>query len=335
MINDKVVPGDSTRLSMKADKRAGELIVTRPPPGSAPEVQWRDRATGAPIWQRMVFPGDISFRRIMTPNANDRVYELRFVASGARTFFFMQDADAVKDGDRVRDLLAAVENPTTFAQAQDRAAALVRAGEEGTGSALNMGGVLSAARGGARPVEFDLSSILGGMAPSPANVSGFTGAASSGLAASAPPPLLPGSGAPSALTPAAAAAAGGAAAPQPPPSAVAADNGSMPNLVGDEEMDEELRMAIALSMVDDEVKASTGGGAGAGSSSSSAGASSGGAAGGGGGAAAPPPSEQGSSSSSSSSSSSGSTAAAPPASSGNPDTGGGGGASEQPDKPPQ
>ena len=116
-MSDKGVPGDMNALALKADKRAGELVVTRPQPGQAPSIQWRDRATGAALWERMVFPGDITFRRIVSPSPVDRVYELCFVGSRARTFFYLQEPDAAGDADRVRALLGAVDNPAGAAAA--------------------------------------------------------------------------------------------------------------------------------------------------------------------------------------------------------------------------
>ena len=167
------VVGDSTKIRLKADKRGGELLVTRPnaAEGGMVNLQWKDRATGNPVVNKPVFPGDISFRRIRTPNAKDRVYELQYVQRADRTFFYMQEGDEAGDEGRVIQLLAAVENPTEALkalQATEAAAAgsasggpgmpgLVGAGEEGMGSALNFSGM----SGGSAPASFDLSSILG------------------------------------------------------------------------------------------------------------------------------------------------------------------------------
>jgi hypothetical protein len=38
-----------------------------------------------------VFPGDIEFRRIATPQATDRIYELMFTQGGRREFFWSQE----------------------------------------------------------------------------------------------------------------------------------------------------------------------------------------------------------------------------------------------------
>jgi hypothetical protein len=60
-----------------------ELVLTRDGEGMV-HAQWRDRATGDVAFDTVVFPGDVTLRRVRTPAAKDRVYELRYVAGAAR-----------------------------------------------------------------------------------------------------------------------------------------------------------------------------------------------------------------------------------------------------------
>jgi hypothetical protein len=59
-------PGGSS-TSLKADKRRGELLLKRDQDGML-HVQWADRAGGNLGFDRPVFPGDVTLKRIQTPN---------------------------------------------------------------------------------------------------------------------------------------------------------------------------------------------------------------------------------------------------------------------------
>jgi Proteasome complex subunit Rpn13 ubiquitin receptor len=94
LINSENIPGDSTKLRMRADPRKGELRLMRSFDGVL-TLEWRDRTTGNPIHSWMVFPGDITFRRVKTGRESDRVYGLQFTAAGdsRRFFFWMQKGE--------------------------------------------------------------------------------------------------------------------------------------------------------------------------------------------------------------------------------------------------
>ena len=117
-------------------------------------VQWRDRTTGDLGLDIMVFPNDLTFRRITTPGgAKDRVYELRLrEGTRQRHFFWLQEPSAAEDDARVAGFLRAVNEPDVVAR--ERAAAAPGGG----GAAPSV-----APAGGMTPAE--LERLLAGMAP--------------------------------------------------------------------------------------------------------------------------------------------------------------------------
>lgn len=104
--------GVGGRVRLAADKRKGELLVARDGEGMV-HVQWRDRATGALAFDRVVFPGDVTFKRIASPGgAKDCIVELRYVAGAQQRFFFwLQEPKADGNALRVTEFLSAIDNP--------------------------------------------------------------------------------------------------------------------------------------------------------------------------------------------------------------------------------
>ena len=51
-------------------------------PDGMVNIQWRDRSTNALGFDRPVFPDDVTFKRVKTGDGKDRVYELKYKASG-------------------------------------------------------------------------------------------------------------------------------------------------------------------------------------------------------------------------------------------------------------
>ena len=60
-------PGGAPGVSLKADKRKGELILKRDPDGLL-HVQWVDRVNGNLGFDYPVFEGDVTLKRIQAPN---------------------------------------------------------------------------------------------------------------------------------------------------------------------------------------------------------------------------------------------------------------------------
>lgn len=87
MMHSDTVPGNKLRLA--PDNRKGQLAVQHDNEGMV-HVKWTDRSTGSVGLDRVVFPHDITFKRIRTGKDTDRVYELKYTANNNRFFFWMQ-----------------------------------------------------------------------------------------------------------------------------------------------------------------------------------------------------------------------------------------------------
>ena len=133
-------PGRSGCLRLAADKRRGEVVLTRDGEGMT-HVQWLDRATRDVGFDRIVFPGDATFRRIKTPaDDKNRVYELMYVAGQRqRYFFWLQEPDANTDGEKISKFLAAIEDPSAAAAAATVGTTGAGAGASVLGGASGLG----------------------------------------------------------------------------------------------------------------------------------------------------------------------------------------------------
>jgi len=80
----------TNKLRIAPDPRKGLLQVQRQPDDGMIHIQWLDRSTGGMGLDRMVFPQEVSFKRIRTGKDTDRVYELKYIANNNRFFFWMQ-----------------------------------------------------------------------------------------------------------------------------------------------------------------------------------------------------------------------------------------------------
>lgn len=188
LINSDAIPGDSTKLRMRADPRKGELRLMRSFDGVL-TLEWRDRTTGNPIHSWMVFPGDISFKRIKTGRDGDRVFELKFTAAGdnRRFFFWMQKGEAAaasaaptegasasaagassalqEDIDNAKKLLELINNPQAAQQAANANAAAGSGGTAGgrAGGRGAAGGGAGGAVGGGALTQEQLAAMLSAM----------------------------------------------------------------------------------------------------------------------------------------------------------------------------
>lgn len=111
MVNHEPVRG-TNKVRMTADTRKGSLSVGRDPNDSSVHITWTDRATGAKGLDLMVFPNDVTFKRISTGNNNDRVYELKYKETGSRAYYFwMQTFKSDEDEANARKCLQSIDNP--------------------------------------------------------------------------------------------------------------------------------------------------------------------------------------------------------------------------------
>ena len=252
----------SNKLRVAADPRKGSLSVSRQPDGMV-HIQWRDRSTGALGFDRPVFPDDVTFKRIKSPDVKDRIYELKYKASGdaptaQRWFFWMQESKPEDDEENVKKFLNSIDNPPAEGSDNGGAGGGVGGGEEevmsmlqGMGIGRTGGGAGGGAGGGGtgtRPgrqmvntqaVEAALAQL--GVMPSPLSPPiGGTASSLSSTNLLQPNFTTPAAGtATSSSVPASATAASGV----PPSSEAQAE---------DEEMDPELAEALRLSLAEAE-----------------------------------------------------------------------------------
>ena len=245
----------SNKLRIAADPRKGILSVSRQPDGMI-HIQWRDRSTGALGFDRPAFPDDVTFKRIKTPDVKDRVYELKYKASGdsptaQRWFFWMQESKPEEDEENIKKFINSIDNPP-MESAAGSGGGIGGGGEEEVmsmlqGMGIGRGGAGGGAGGGAttgsRParqlvntqaVEAALAQL--GMMPSPLSP---PSSAAAPTTSSIPQPNF--------ATP-----AGSSLSSSVPASATAAASGVQAE---DEEMDPDLAEALRLSMVDADIAA--------------------------------------------------------------------------------
>lgn len=283
MVNHEPIRG-TNKVRMTADTRKGSLSVGRDPADSSVHISWTDRATGSKGLDLMVFPNDVTFKRINTGNNNDRVYELKYKETGSRAYYFwMQNFKPDEDEANARKFLQSIDNPPT----DGLAGSGVSGGEAGSANPL-----LSAlARGSARPggattstpglapdmLAAALRQMGVPMAPSPAGPAPGTVAPAAAAATPAAPPNAPARAAvPDSAVQAGLAGSGmstgseavppmatldpGARPSQGPPSGISQTGAGDLGIALDDIEDEELREAIRLSMM--EGQNNGGGGAG-------------------------------------------------------------------------
>ena len=91
------------RFRVEADDRRGLVLLEKGPDGAI-HLIWKDRQTLQVVDDLLVFPGDQTLDRVDTGRPEDRIYLLTFQTSATRRFFFwMQEPDASKDEERVKE----------------------------------------------------------------------------------------------------------------------------------------------------------------------------------------------------------------------------------------
>ena len=86
--------GANGKFTCTPDTRKGAISLVLQ--DSILHFQWKDRARGTKEDDRMLFPGDATFKKVNTGRPTDRVYVLKFI-SGLSLMFWMQDKGAEKD----------------------------------------------------------------------------------------------------------------------------------------------------------------------------------------------------------------------------------------------
>jgi hypothetical protein len=80
------------------DKRRGTISLEKSNDGLI-HFKWTDRSSGNTEDNRIVFPGEINFKRCRTGRENDRVYMLKFQGGQQPLMFWMQEKLSEKDAE--------------------------------------------------------------------------------------------------------------------------------------------------------------------------------------------------------------------------------------------
>jgi hypothetical protein len=70
--------------------RKGKISLERDNNDGLLHFKWSERNSDHAEDDMIVFPGDIAFKRVTTPNAADRIYLLKISSSRSRKMFWMQ-----------------------------------------------------------------------------------------------------------------------------------------------------------------------------------------------------------------------------------------------------
>jgi 26S proteasome regulatory subunit N13 len=91
-------------------KKRGKIELCKGTDGML-HLRWLDRANGRVEDDRLVFPGELTFKKCKTGRENDRVYVLKFGTGSTPMLFWMQDKSAEKDNENVSKLNEYANNP--------------------------------------------------------------------------------------------------------------------------------------------------------------------------------------------------------------------------------
>ena len=121
------IPSGS-KFRVEADPRKGTVSLLKGSDGTVHFV-WKDRTTLQIEGDLLMSPGDQKLVKIETGRPNDRVYLLTFESAvNQRHFFWMQEPDASKDEERIREFNDIMNGRQ--GQARGGAAAVQKAKEE-------------------------------------------------------------------------------------------------------------------------------------------------------------------------------------------------------------
>jgi hypothetical protein len=159
------------RFRVEADDRRGLLSLEKGQDGAI-HFLWKDRQTMQAVDDFLVFPGDQTLEKVDTGRPEDRIYLLTFKTSADRRFFFwMQEPDATKDEERVKDFNRFMNDVAATAPPPS-------GGLRGLLSTTGSGALSSAAGGSSAAAPIvgldELSNILSGLGytPSEADAAG-------------------------------------------------------------------------------------------------------------------------------------------------------------------
>ena len=177
-------PNSAGKFNCTADKRKGTVSLVSTP-DSLLHFRWTDRTSGNVEDDRIIFPGDATFKSVKTGRDDDRVFLLKLNSGGPNFMYWMQEKTSEKDKENVDRLNDLMTNPS----AVQAAVAEANAAAAASGPAGGVPGLGPEAwaqlMGLNQPPGSDTS---GAAAAAPAPAGAPAPAAPSSSSADAPPP---------------------------------------------------------------------------------------------------------------------------------------------------
>ncbi len=124
-----------------ADKRRGQLDLVKTNDNLL-HFRWTDRSSGAIEDDRILFPGEITFKKVKTGKDSDRVYMIKYSSGTEPMMFWMQEKANDKDVDNCTKFNDYANNPeavTAAANAASSTASGVRGADDDTASVGSAG----------------------------------------------------------------------------------------------------------------------------------------------------------------------------------------------------
>ena len=115
------------KFTVTPDKRRGTLSLSKSTDGLT-HLRWTDRSSGIREDHRIVFPDEVSFKKIKAGREIDRVYLLKFARSQQSLMIWMQEKCSDKDAENASKINEYSNNPA----AADAVVAAVNAATAGT-----------------------------------------------------------------------------------------------------------------------------------------------------------------------------------------------------------
>mmetsp|Transcript_11641 Transcript_11641/g.19508 ORF Transcript_11641/g.19508 Transcript_11641/m.19508 type:complete len:316 (+) Transcript_11641:99-1046(+) len=199
------------KFQVTADPRRGSVSLMKGSDGLV-HFKWTNSLSNSVEDDRIVFPGEYTFKKVKTDRPDDRVYLLKYQGGSQRLMFWLQDKSTEKDEEVIKKMNECLLNPNaamTAAATAAGAGGAAGAGAGGSGSGvvspdewMQMIGLNPAAGGGAAPAippssssatapppapfgNLDLGSILSTLAANNASAPAAAGTTSVGTAAPA------------------------------------------------------------------------------------------------------------------------------------------------------
>ena len=127
-----VGPNADGKFQCSADKRKGSITLVSTP-DQLLHFRWTDRTSGQVEDDRIIFPGDATFKSVNTGKDEERVFVLKMSSGGAPMMFWMQEKSNEKDKENVDKLNDMMTNPASVQAA-------VAAATTNSGPTLGPGG---------------------------------------------------------------------------------------------------------------------------------------------------------------------------------------------------